>query len=447
MEDISFLSNKNNNSKKKGHKDEPGDVRWSKPAGGEKTDFLKGMKGEGATEKKSSGLFSFFKKNDQPLEKRDLEHFRQEVLKTINDHEDASKKISDKIRKDAGNHGFFGNMFKKKEKGIEIDLQADFKAEETGAAIKKNAILAPIAPIKKETKSGVLISPFFSSKQTQDLTVMQTGGIESSRINLFNRLIDWWSKNRKNKKNKNNEEAVRLVNEKNKESILIKQETQAVKAEAVQEDKKAVVEKKEKSKKKKENILEDSNVLETNLMEGESISFFDWQKNSVVLLMFAFMAMAIVAFAYGGLVIYGEKQSIRNESADSKIEKLKLAMENIKKDTKIFSSLEGKIKIVNTLLDKHIYWTNFFQFLEDKTIVNVYYLNFSGDNGGKYIIASRAKSFSDLSRQLTVFKRAADQVVQVNINGGKLGTSEKDKTAGVDFGLEITVNPDIFYKK
>lgn len=451
MEDnISFLSNKDNNPKKKNRKDGSGDLKWSKPAEGEKTDFLKGMNNLGGkAESKSSGLFSFFKKNDQPLEKKDLEHSRQEVLKAISDHEIVSGKMPNKAQKNTDNSGFWGSMFKKKEKGIKIDLQADFKAEKGKIAIKEAVIPAPKTPSRKEIKNLDPIFTVFSDKQAPDLAFRQTSNIESSRINLLNRLIDRWSKNKKNKdKNRDDKEVVRLMDEKNKEEkILMKEEVQAVKVEAIQKDKEVIIEKKEKSKKKKENILEDSNVLETNLMEGESISFFDWQKNSLVLSAFAFLAVMIVAFAYGGLVIYSGKQSIKSKSVDDRIEKLKLAAEEVKEDTKSFSALESKIKLVSTLLDRHIYWTNFFQFLEDKTLVNIYYFNFSGDNSGKYVMASRAKSFSDLSKQLTVFKQATDQVDQVNIKGGKLGTSEKDKTTGVDFGLEITVNPDIFYKK
>jgi hypothetical protein len=47
---------------------------------------------------------------------------------------------------------------------------------------------------------------------------------------------------------------------------------------------------------------------------------------------------------------------------------------------------------------------------------------------------------------LGVFKAEKGVVIQADISGGKLGTSDTDKTTGVEFGLDITFNPDIFTK-
>ena len=117
-----------------------------------------------------------------------------------------------------------------------------------------------------------------------------------------------------------------------------------------------------------------------------------------------------------------------------------------------------RLMLVSELLNDHIYWSNFFSFLEKNTLPNVFYQDFSGDTGGEYILKARTDNFDSMAKQLKVFRRSAD-VLEVDSEGGEMvkdeptvdesGTSSEattTPTTQLNFFLKLKIKPELFFR-
>ena len=191
-------------------------------------------------------------------------------------------------------------------------------------------------------------------------------------------------------------------------------------------------------------------ILKTNLIKGEVTAFFDWKKNLKVLVINVLITCLIIALIYTGLIIWGMKTGQQMELLSGEIEEIKWGIIKLENDIAIVDIFQKKLRIASLLLNKHIYWTNFFKLLEENTLADVYYVGgFSGNIGGKYTLPARADSFSTITDQIKVM-RLNEKVVKVNVSAGSLITSgnieDEVKGGAVDFQLELSVNPNIFTK-
>ncbi len=182
-------------------------------------------------------------------------------------------------------------------------------------------------------------------------------------------------------------------------------------------------------------------IMGTNLIKGEIISFFDWRKKISVLLTAAISAFLIIAVAYGGLIFLESKEINKGRYFVDKINEINQRTEQAEDYVKEILIFKKKMKLAGELLDRHIYWTDFFEFLEKNTLADVYYSGFSGNIGGEYALSATAKSFSAIARQTKIMRDNGD-VLQAKVSGGQSGK----EGGSVGFQLELSVNPDIFIK-
>lgn len=106
---------------------------------------------------------------------------------------------------------------------------------------------------------------------------------------------------------------------------------------------------------------------------------------------------------------------------------------------------QNKTIRIKELLTRHIYWTEFFSKLEDNTLENVRFNNFSGNIQGNLTFVASAPNYETVVRQWMHLKRADKFVRNVIINGASLSTS-KDNSRGVSFSVTLDLAEDIFYK-
>ena len=188
--------------------------------------------------------------------------------------------------------------------------------------------------------------------------------------------------------------------------------------------------------------------LETNLIKDQIIVFFDWKKGMVSLSIYIFLVILALSTAYMFLSWQAgekEKESQIFSQKFTDIDKEIKAVEKEAGDTLIFKK---KLSLVNSLLSQHIYWTNFFKFLEENTLADVYYLGFSGDNKGKYSLSVNAKDFYLIEAQIKKFLEDS-RVIEASVSEGVVSTTGNQKvgeTAGINFELKLTVDPSIFNK-
>lgn len=188
--------------------------------------------------------------------------------------------------------------------------------------------------------------------------------------------------------------------------------------------------------------------IKTNLIKNEVTTFIDWGGN----LKFSVLSLSLVfviIFSIYGFLIYREK-TINKESDQVKeqIEDLTQRISNLEKsiEDKEIGEFQKKLKIAKLLLDKHVYWTNFFYFLENKTIKDVYYNSgFSGKNDGKYVITAQTKNFSDILDQVSLLNNEK-QVVEAKVTSGSLAEDKETGKGVINFDLELNVAQDMFYK-
>ena len=104
-----------------------------------------------------------------------------------------------------------------------------------------------------------------------------------------------------------------------------------------------------------------------------------------------------------------------------------------------------KLSLVNSLLDQHIYWTDFFKFLEENTLADVYYSGFAGDNKGKYNLTANGKDFSIIQAQVERFL-SNEYVSEASVSQAGISTAEKKagETSEIAFGLKLVIDPAIF---
>jgi|GEM_PF-1718512 len=184
-------------------------------------------------------------------------------------------------------------------------------------------------------------------------------------------------------------------------------------------------------------------ILETNLIKGEIITFFDWQKKIVVLTKAILIPVFIIGALYLGLMFYQKQNQAEAEALAQESIKLTAEVKQAESGLEEIMEFQARLKMVSQIFVKHIYWTNLFKFLEDNTIKDVYYAGFSGDTGGVYSLDAVGTRFSDISRQVGIFQDN-EKITEVSTLGGQLATDDSSEKSAVEFNLDFSILKSIF---
>lgn len=108
-------------------------------------------------------------------------------------------------------------------------------------------------------------------------------------------------------------------------------------------------------------------------------------------------------------------------------------------------SFQKKLKTADKLLENHIYWTNFFSFLEKNNVADVYFINLIGGSDGQIVMSGVAKSYAAMSRQIVAFK-TAENVSKVSILSASASVDTEGNVTEINFDAKLQLNPKIFLK-
>jgi len=252
------------------------------------------------------------------------------------------------------------------------------------------------------------------------------------------------------------EETVRAKNTQEEPEAVIEQSIFKQKVDAVSQielKEKAVgsVEKQSWLKKiftrKKKSESANQGILATDLIKGEIVVVFDWGKNLSYLLFFVLISTLLVAAAYQGIGFW-ENSKLKQVNSDfSKFGELKNQIKENEKGVETVLILQKKLDSVKTLLDNHIYWTEFFNFLEENTLAEIFFNGFTGDTSGVYKLGGTASDFRTIGDQLRLLKENK-LVEKAFTSGGETKADPARPSVGsVSFELDLTVDKNIFYKK
>jgi hypothetical protein len=187
-----------------------------------------------------------------------------------------------------------------------------------------------------------------------------------------------------------------------------------------------------------------SRVLEVNLVKGEVVKFFDWQKGILVVLVAIFSTTAAISGIYWGISLWGANNQ-GSQSGDylQQYYKISRQINDLNPQVDEILAFKNKLDQVNFLLQRHVYWTNFFSFLEDNTLSNVYFYGFNGTVNGNYSLSATTDNLNAIDAQIKKLLVNPD-IESAAVDSGSVGGAEGKPL--VTFSLSFTLNPKIFLK-
>ncbi len=168
-------------------------------------------------------------------------------------------------------------------------------------------------------------------------------------------------------------------------------------------------------------------------------------KRKIVLI----VIILVMATIFGGLYFYlrlsidSMVAEIKKVEADLAITSQKIKdVEEEKNQAQIF---QKQLKVANKLLENHVYWTNFFNFLEKNIVADVYFSNLIGGSDGQIILTGVAKSYKAVGRQIISF-RTAEEMENVFVSSASASVDPEGKVSEVNFDARLKLKPEMFFK-
>ncbi len=199
-----------------------------------------------------------------------------------------------------------------------------------------------------------------------------------------------------------------------------------------------------KPKETKQRELQNPKILEVNLIKEEAAVSFNWSKNLLMLVFVLFLAGLVVAEVYFGLNWWEKQEAAQIQVLSDKVMKLNEETGKLKKSAAAALAYKEKSAVFTGLLSDHIYWSNFFNWLEKNTLSSVRYGGFSGTLDGAYSFAATTGTYADVSWQVKAFLN--DPLVQKVEVTNAASSKDKTKSDRISFNLVLKVNPGIFKK-
>lgn len=200
-----------------------------------------------------------------------------------------------------------------------------------------------------------------------------------------------------------------------------------------------------------------SDTLSTNLIKGESTLIYHWKKKIYILLLNMLLVIFVNSLAYGGLLYWEKVGKETNNRLDLRANDLKVRIDNLKKEAEEINVFNKKITLASDLLDKHIYWDIFFEFLENNILSDVYLENaFVGGADGEYVFRAYTKDLETMLDQVNYLRQKDKKDIVLSVEIANIiandGISSKegeiiDEKYKVNFDLILKINKNIFFKK
>ncbi|MBU0722034.1 hypothetical protein KKA93_01070 [Patescibacteria group bacterium] len=314
----------------------------------------------------------------------------------------------------------------------------------------------------KGSKSSIFsFLPFINKKESVDknfVSAIDKNKLKQSREKVLN-LIKHYEYSKPMPKEKDKNKIIALSAFKDKVSKIIKlPQAEEIKPAAVkpplvqpiirQEEKSVEVKEihKEIKIEEKEPIHKNEikqRVIETNLIQGELVNFFDLRSKVVILASAILMPIFVIGAIYYGLVFYQKSNQVKNLAQTKKFAELEQNIAEEEAGVKEIVGFQARLKTVSQIFAQHLYWTNFFNFLEDNTIKDVYFINFDSDTSGNYIMNALATDYNGIAEQVNIFKNNK-KITAVEAEGGHLVAGDDKNKSLVSFILNFTVAKNIF---
>lgn len=167
-------------------------------------------------------------------------------------------------------------------------------------------------------------------------------------------------------------------------------------------------------------------------------------RKMISILLIAFiLSMALVFIAYFGYSLYKERVFNVYEDLEDKI----VSQSNsIKKYDSFIAEIEDwevKIKEIDSFVDRHIYWTLFFERLEENTLPGVEFTGFAGNIENVIVFEASAPDYKTVSKQWLLLREADDFINSVSIDSISL-LDNGEGGVKVSFSLVVDFKEEVF---
>lgn len=195
--------------------------------------------------------------------------------------------------------------------------------------------------------------------------------------------------------------------------------------------------------------MQNPKILDVNLIKDEVKVAFDWNKNLLILLLVLILAGLFIAEIYFGLDWWEKQEIEKSQILNEQVLDIGRELNQLKGQNGEVLVFREKSALAGQLMSSHVYWSNFFSWLEKNTLSSVAYKAFSGNLDGKYSLAATAGDFAEVSWQAKAFLK--DPLVKnVDISSASFSGDQKEigqlKGTRVNFNLSLEISPDIFKK-
>lgn len=187
--------------------------------------------------------------------------------------------------------------------------------------------------------------------------------------------------------------------------------------------------------------------LGVTLMPKEKVSKEEarWPKQKIALIVIAILLAVTLGVSYAVMKQYQSQADLELQKVESDLGDMDQKIKNLDAEKNQAQIFQRQLKAADKLLEEHIYWTNFFSFLEKNTVAGVYFVNMVGGSDGQIVLSGVAKSYKDIARQIVSF-RTDDSVSRVSILSASASVDSEGNVAEVDFDAKLKLKPGIFLK-
>ena len=150
------------------------------------------------------------------------------------------------------------------------------------------------------------------------------------------------------------------------------------------------------------------NMVRANLVREQRNLFFNWRSKILGMVFSSSLAALIVVVAYGALIIWERDKKQNNQYIFDNVLSVQKQITSEEARMAEVDDFNNRLLYVAYLLDNHVYWSNFFKLMENRTTPDTYFEVFSGDLKGSFTMPGVARDNRAMSLESRVLQNFGD---------------------------------------
>lgn len=154
------------------------------------------------------------------------------------------------------------------------------------------------------------------------------------------------------------------------------------------------------------------------------------------------LSIAVDAIIFGGILFY-KSRVIRNiQEISAGVEDLDRKIADAEKVVKPAQQFQELVVLADTLLQKHLHWTNYLELLQKLTLKEVQFFNMTSVESGDVLTNILARDYTTIAKQILKFE-SDPNILEASITGASAKFGEEGLLTGAIAGFKIKFNPTV----